>query len=266
MGTRPASRRRHPLEHAAGHPHVRVVGGVGHPQHHPRGHRRGQRGRHRPGTVRGQQDRMPTERPAAAIAQNRSKILARSPAWYACWNAPTPSTSSRIRGSVGTSPGGPVPGDGVRGTPAMIRPATRGNRADSETAPPAVAHREILSSYRHQPGVTAVVRSSARRALEWHESVVTMTALPYDPDNPPAEPPAGADRMTWLMAYRIFAEHQAGPDGTCTAATCRAAGNRWPCPPSVMARSGFADACRSITAPPGGDRWTVDDEAGSDAA
>jgi hypothetical protein len=74
-----------------------------------------------------------------------------------------------------------------------------------------------------------------------------MTALPYDPEHPPEQPPAGADFMTWMLAYRIHAEHQPGPEGFCLAGSCRAASNRWPCEPSKLAQSGFRDACWPIT-------------------
>ena len=76
--------------------------------------------------------------------------------------------------------------------------------------------------------------------------VMTMTALPYDPEHPPEQPPTGADFMTWMLAYRIHAEHQPGPEGFCLAGSCRAASNLWPCEPSKLARSGFRDACWPI--------------------
>jgi hypothetical protein len=72
-------------------------------------------------------------------------------------------------------------------------------------------------------------------------------APPFDPDDPPGQAPAGAHVMIWNMAYRIFTEHRPEPDGTCRAGTCRAAANRWPCPPAELARAGFVEACRPIT-------------------
>jgi len=74
-----------------------------------------------------------------------------------------------------------------------------------------------------------------------------MTGFPYDPQQPPEQPPAGADFMTWMLAYRIHAEHQPGPEGLCLANTCRAASNPWPCEPWKLARSGLRDACQPIT-------------------
>lgn len=76
-------------------------------------------------------------------------------------------------------------------------------------------------------------------------------ALPFDPDDPPEQPPAGADPMTWRMAYRIFLDHRPGSDGRCLAATCEAAGASWPCPAAGLARAGFVDACRDAAT--GGD-------------
>lgn len=72
------------------------------------------------------------------------------------------------------------------------------------------------------------------------------SGLPFDPDHPPEQPPAGAHVMTWKIAYRIFTEHRPGPDGTCQAGTCRAAGSPWPCQPSELARTGLVEACRGI--------------------
>lgn len=70
-----------------------------------------------------------------------------------------------------------------------------------------------------------------------------MTGLPYDPDNPPAEPPEGCDALKWMLAYRIHAEHQPGPDGMCLSPLCRRESMLWPCEASQLARTGFVDAC-----------------------
>jgi hypothetical protein len=50
-----------------------------------------------------------------------------------------------------------------------------------------------------------------------------MTAgrvLPYDPHDPPVNPPADCEnRLMWQLARRLFADHQPGADGWC--AICR---------------------------------------------
>jgi hypothetical protein len=41
-------------------------------------------------------------------------------------------------------------------------------------------------------------------------------ALPYDPADPPIDPPDGCvNRLMWQLARRLFADHQPGPDGYC---------------------------------------------------
>jgi hypothetical protein len=41
-------------------------------------------------------------------------------------------------------------------------------------------------------------------------------ALPYDPDEPPMNPPDGCEnRLMWQLARRLFGDHQPGPDGYC---------------------------------------------------
>jgi hypothetical protein len=66
--------------------------------------------------------------------------------------------------------------------------------------------------------------------------------LPYNPQNPPQEPPAGADPLTWMLAYALHVEHQPGVDGFCTAGSCRRPSNLWPCEALKLARCGFLDA------------------------
>jgi hypothetical protein len=72
--------------------------------------------------------------------------------------------------------------------------------------------------------------------------------LPYDPEDPPVQPPAGADALGWALAWRIHTEHRPGPDGVCVAGTCQLDGNVWPCAATHLARSGFLDACWPLLA------------------
>ncbi len=70
-----------------------------------------------------------------------------------------------------------------------------------------------------------------------------LRKLPYDPADPPAEPPRGADPVLWAVSYALHVEHQPGVDGFCLAGTCRSKSFMWPCHPSELARAGF---CQSV--------------------
>ncbi len=63
--------------------------------------------------------------------------------------------------------------------------------------------------------------------------------LPFDPKDPPEEPPRGSDRLTWTLAYQIWCDHQPGPDGPCAATLCRENAQRWPCPAHHLALAGL---------------------------
>lgn len=69
-----------------------------------------------------------------------------------------------------------------------------------------------------------------------------LRKLPYDPDDPPAEPPRGAEPVLWVVAYALHAEHRPGVDGFCVAGTCRARLLVWPCHASELARAGLLQA------------------------
>jgi hypothetical protein len=66
----------------------------------------------------------------------------------------------------------------------------------------------------------------------------------WDPEHPPAEPPAGADPLIWRLAYGLYRDHYPHTDGFCV--TCR---EFWPCAPRRLADQGFSAAF-----PPPGDR------------
>jgi hypothetical protein len=57
-----------------------------------------------------------------------------------------------------------------------------------------------------------------------------MSDLPYDPDNPPCEPPEGcSDPLLWTIARALRRAHGVRPDGFCE---CK---NFWPCPMFTLA-------------------------------
>lgn len=63
--------------------------------------------------------------------------------------------------------------------------------------------------------------------------------LPFDPHDPPAEPPAGcADPLLWRVAYALRRAHQARSDGWCD---CR---EFHPCPSRALADGALRQACR----------------------
>ncbi len=81
--------------------------------------------------------------------------------------------------------------------------------------------------------------------------------LPFDIANPPEEPPEGADRLLWLLAWSIHREHQPDPNGLCVAGGCRGANpNPWPCQASKLAQGAFVFATWHLRKPlePCGDR------------
>jgi hypothetical protein len=68
-------------------------------------------------------------------------------------------------------------------------------------------------------------------------------SMPYDPENPPPEPPRGADPLVWRLAYQVHSDHRLGPDGRCTAEACVGVG--WPCGAARLSAAGFAVAAGS---------------------
>jgi hypothetical protein len=66
--------------------------------------------------------------------------------------------------------------------------------------------------------------------------------LPFDPDKPPVEPPAGCQRpLVWRLARDLWQTHQPAVDGFCQ--QCGRANELYPCPPSRLALDGMAYAC-----------------------
>jgi hypothetical protein len=63
----------------------------------------------------------------------------------------------------------------------------------------------------------------------------------FDLEDPPDEPPEGADPLVWRMATAIRAVHQ--PDAT-SCCVCCAGSEPWPCAPSRLAARGYRLALR----------------------
>jgi hypothetical protein len=66
--------------------------------------------------------------------------------------------------------------------------------------------------------------------------------LPFDPDDPPADPPPGSDRALWVMSHSLWAAHQPDPDGICVVKKCRDAFMLWPCHSHRIASAGLIGA------------------------
>src|SRR5947207_15212688 len=86
---------------------------------------------------------------------------------------------------------------------------------------------------------------SVRRALPSVHCGGCSVRLSFDPVDPPADPPAGADPLMWRLAYALHREHQPEWEGPCRATSCRNVGARWPCPPSKLAEVGLVTAVGS---------------------
>ncbi|GAB3984794.1 hypothetical protein V1634_10705 [Plantactinospora veratri] len=76
--------------------------------------------------------------------------------------------------------------------------------------------------------------------------------LPFDPENPPDEPPPEVVQpMAWRLAVRLHREHSplpAEPDnrlsGPAGPNVCRACADPWPCHGRQIAVRGLLAACR----------------------
>jgi hypothetical protein len=86
-----------------------------------------------------------------------------------------------------------------------------------------------------------------------------VLGLPYDPADPPADPPAGVDRLMWTVAHELRAAHESGPDGFCQALRCRAEFTLWPCAAVKLADAGLMGAVGWWTSP---EQWPVTNAGG----
>jgi hypothetical protein len=81
--------------------------------------------------------------------------------------------------------------------------------------------------------------------------VIAAGPLPYDPYDPPVNPPpACRNRLMWQLARRLFADHQPASDGWC--AVCRPF-DFYPCVARQLADIGLEAAYRQ----PDGAPWRV---------
>jgi hypothetical protein len=89
--------------------------------------------------------------------------------------------------------------------------------------------------------------------------------LPFDPVQPPADPPAGCDVMVWRLAYQLHLDHLPAPDAFCAARTCRERFTPWPCDPSRLAAQGFLGAVGAwagLDADRPANRWNTNPRGG----
>jgi hypothetical protein len=85
-----------------------------------------------------------------------------------------------------------------------------------------------------------------------------VTTLPYEPDEPPVDPPAECmNRLMWQLARRVFADHQPGPDSWCL--VCRPF-QFYPCVGRQLANVGLRESCQHTGRAP----WRLATNARSD--
>jgi len=79
-----------------------------------------------------------------------------------------------------------------------------------------------------------------------------MRELPFDPENPPDEPPPEVVQpMAWRLAVRLHRDHSPLPaapspamSGPASPNVCRSCGDPWPCHGRRIAVRGLRAACR----------------------
>jgi hypothetical protein len=80
---------------------------------------------------------------------------------------------------------------------------------------------------------------------------------PFDRDNPPEEPPARTDRLLWMVAFALRAEHEPGEAGFCAARACANRSESWPCQRRSLADGGLLAAAWPLVELPGRNRPNV---------
>lgn len=68
-----------------------------------------------------------------------------------------------------------------------------------------------------------------------------VSELPYDPEDPPTQPPGGADPVMWRLAYQVYVDHR-NSYGVCAAPHCLGRYQPWPCSPARLAMMGMRTA------------------------
>jgi hypothetical protein len=71
-----------------------------------------------------------------------------------------------------------------------------------------------------------------------------MIHVAFDPQNPPEEPPAGAEPVYWRVAVRLFRDHSPEPRADPGPAQCRQCRQTWPCAARRTAERGLIGALR----------------------
>ena len=69
--------------------------------------------------------------------------------------------------------------------------------------------------------------------------------VPFDPEDPPKEPPRGVDPLLWRISRLLWEEHQIRRADMCQARSCRALSLRWPCARYRLASVGLLAAAGS---------------------
>lgn len=69
-------------------------------------------------------------------------------------------------------------------------------------------------------------------------AAVPVSECDFDPSDPPADPPRGADDLLWRLGYALLQAHEVRADGFCS---CR---EFVPCDGILLAVRGLREACR----------------------
>ncbi|MGC9669816.1 hypothetical protein ACNTMW_25155 [Planosporangium sp. 12N6] len=77
-----------------------------------------------------------------------------------------------------------------------------------------------------------------------------MTGLPYDPTDPPLDPPAECrHELMWRLARALWEAHEASADRFCLVGACQRGHYLHPCRPAQLAQDGMRTACLPSCAP-----------------
>lgn len=71
-----------------------------------------------------------------------------------------------------------------------------------------------------------------------------MIQVSFDPQDPPEEPPPGADPGYWRVAVRLFRDHSPPADAGAGPARCGQCNQPWPCAARRTAERGLIGALR----------------------
>ncbi|GAA1785143.1 hypothetical protein GCM10009682_04000 [Luedemannella flava] len=71
-----------------------------------------------------------------------------------------------------------------------------------------------------------------------------MIHVSFDPQDPPDDPPPGADPSYWRVAVRLFRDHSPPSDAGPGPTPCRQCNQPWPCAARRAAERGLIGALR----------------------